>query len=141
MSELPEFSEFGIAAIKLLQGVVYQEDKDVWAILLANESEIEAYFCRIGTNVVIDRSNGLAYLKQFSDDQRVDGYERLPRLITRTPLSYQVRWGVSCCGTRIEDLKTKTLRTKDVSSKPRRSLTAGSLSFHRKKTMSLYARS
>ena len=49
MNELPEFSEFGIAAIKLLQGVVYQEDKDVWAILLANESDIETYFCRIGT--------------------------------------------------------------------------------------------
>ena len=93
MNELPEFSEFGIAAIKLLQGVVYQEDKDVWAILLANESDIETYFCRIGTNVVIDRSNGLAYLKQFGDDQRVDGYERLPRLITRSPLSYQVTLG------------------------------------------------
>ena len=93
MNEFPEFSEFGIAAIKLLQGVVYEEDKDVWAILLANESDVETYFCRIGTNVVIDRSNGLAYLKQFSDDQRVDGYERLPRLVTRSPLSYHVTLG------------------------------------------------
>ncbi len=93
MDELPEFSEFGIAAIKLLQGVLYKEDKDVWAILLANESDIESYFCRIGTSVVVDRSNGLAYLKQFSDDQRVNGYERLPRLVTRTPLSYQMTLG------------------------------------------------
>ena len=41
----------------------------------------------------MDRSNGLAYLKQFSDDQRVNGYERLPRLVTRTPLSYQMTLG------------------------------------------------
>ena len=93
MNELPEFSEFGIAAIKLLQGIVYQEDKEAWAILLASESDIEDYFCRIGTSVVVDRSNGLAYLKQFSDDQRVNGYERLPRLVTRTPLSYQMTLG------------------------------------------------
>ena len=93
MNEIPEFSEFGIAAIKLLQGVVYEEDKDVWAILLANESDVETYFCSIGSIVVIDRSNGLAYLRQFSDDQRVDGYERLPRLVTRSPLSYHVTLG------------------------------------------------
>ena len=93
MNERPEFSEFGIAAIKLLQGVVYEEDKDTWSILLGHETDIDTYFCRIGINVVIDRTNGLAFLKQFDDDQRTGGYERLPRLITRTPLSYQATLG------------------------------------------------
>ena len=93
MNEQPEFSEFGIAVVKLLQGVVYEEEKETWAILQNNESEIEQYFVRIGVNVVIDRPNGLAFIKQFDDNQRSDGYERLPRLMSRVPLSYQMTLG------------------------------------------------
>jgi hypothetical protein len=86
---LPEFREAGIAAVRLLQGVVYEEDEAAWNILLANESELADYFLRIGLALVIDRGDGLAYLRQLGDDERTDGYERLPRLFRRTPLGYE----------------------------------------------------
>lgn len=88
MSELAEFRERGIAAVHLLQGVVYEEDKETWTILLGNESDLCDYFCEIGLTLVIDRAEGIAYLRQFDDDERTAGYERLPRLFKKTPLSY-----------------------------------------------------
>jgi len=87
-SELPEFHELGVPAVKLLQGVLYEDDETTWHILLANESELATYFTRIGLNLVIDRGEGLAYLCQLAEDQRTGGYERLPRLFRRTPLGY-----------------------------------------------------
>lgn len=89
MGELPEFHERGIAAVKLLQGVVYSEDEDAWSILLNNESDLAEYFSEIGLALVIDRSEGIAYLKQLDDDERSEGYERLPRLFRKTPLGYE----------------------------------------------------
>lgn len=88
-SELPEFHELGVPAVRLLQGVLYDDDEVTWHILLANESELTNYFARIGLNLVIDRGEGLAYLCQLAEDQRTGGYERLPRLFRRTPLGYQ----------------------------------------------------
>lgn len=89
MSDVPEFRERGIAAVRLLQGVVYDDDKDTWTILLSNESDLTDYFCEIGLALVIDRADGLAYLRQFDEDERTAGYERLPKLFRRTPLNYE----------------------------------------------------
>ena len=89
MNELPEFRERGIAAIRLLQGGVYEDDKDTWSILLADESDLADYFCQIGLALVIDREEGIAYLKQFDEDERAGGYERLPRLFHKTRLGYE----------------------------------------------------
>ena len=87
--QLPDFEEFGIPAIQLLRGVIYEDDEGTaWDILLANESDLTTYFAKIGLTMVIDRSEGLAYLRQLSDDERTGGYERLPRLFRKTPLSY-----------------------------------------------------
>ncbi len=88
-TELPEFRELGIPAVRLMQGVVYAQDQDVWDILLSYESELTDYFARIGLVVVIDRSEGLAYLRQLGDGERTSGYERLPRLFRRTALGYE----------------------------------------------------
>ena len=35
---LPDFAEMGIPAVRLLQGVLYEDDESTWDILLANES-------------------------------------------------------------------------------------------------------
>jgi hypothetical protein len=87
--ELPDFEEFGIPAVQLLRGVVYEDDEgNAWDILLAHESDLTTYFAKIGLSMVIDRGEGLAYLRQLADDERTGGYERLPRLFRRTPLSY-----------------------------------------------------
>lgn len=90
MSEIPEFRERGIVAVHLLQGVIYEEQEELWSLLLSNESDLSDYFCEIGLSLVIDRTEGIAYLRQFSDDERTGGYERLPRLFRKTPLTYKV---------------------------------------------------
>ena len=89
MIEMPEFRERGIVAIRLLQGVVYEDDEEMWTILLGNESDLSDYFSEIGLTLIIDRSEGIAYLRQFGDDERTGGYERLPRLFRKTPLGYE----------------------------------------------------
>jgi len=89
VSDTPEFHERGIVAVRLLQGVVYADDQQSWAILLSNESDLADYFCQIGLALVIDRAEGLAFLRQFDDDERTAGYERLPRLFRKTPLGYE----------------------------------------------------
>lgn len=86
--ELPEFREMGIAAVRLLQGVVYAEDQTPWEVLLGHERELTDYFARIGMSVVIDRGEELAYLRPFAEGEVLAGYERLPRLFRRTPLGY-----------------------------------------------------
>jgi len=90
MSEVPEFRERGIVAVHLLQGVIYEEQEEIWSLLLSNESDLNDYFCEIGLSLVIDRTEGIAYLRQFSDDERTGGYERLPRLFRKAPLTYKV---------------------------------------------------
>lgn len=87
-ADFPEFKELGIPAVRLLQGALYEEDETAWQVLLSNESDLTTYFARLGLVLVIDRGEGLAYLSQLGDDQRTGGYERLPRLFRRAPLSY-----------------------------------------------------
>jgi hypothetical protein len=89
MTEPMEFRARGIAAVRLLQGVLYAEDEETWAILLSNESDLTDYFCQIGLALVIDRAEGLAYLRQYGDEERTGGYERLPRLFRKTSLGYE----------------------------------------------------
>lgn len=85
---LPEFHEMGIPAVRLMQGVLYADDELAWGVLLSYEVELIDYFARVGLSVVIDHAEGLAYLRQLGDEERMSGYERLPRLFRRTPLGY-----------------------------------------------------
>lgn len=67
-NEYPEFREWSIAAVRLLQGVVEMEDGRAWDLLLSNIPPIEQYFARMGLHLVVDESEGLAYLRQFSEE-------------------------------------------------------------------------
>jgi hypothetical protein len=87
-AELPEFRESSIAAVWLLKGVVYADDSRVWNIVLSNASWLETYFARLGARLVIDESEGMAYLRQMTDEEARDGYDALPKLFRTTRLSY-----------------------------------------------------
>ncbi|MBC7820931.1 MAG: hypothetical protein IAG10_28945, partial [Planctomycetaceae bacterium] len=52
---LPEFKEWSIAAVRLLQGVVYSDDGPVWNLLLTNQSRIEEYLGRLGVILIVDQ--------------------------------------------------------------------------------------
>lgn len=72
--------------IHLLKGVVYQEDS-LWNSLLELQSQVRDYVRQLGLELILDESEGYAFLKT-----RPSGPEEseLPRLVARRPLSYPV---------------------------------------------------
>jgi hypothetical protein len=86
--DLPEFRDWSIAAVRLLQGVVYADDGRTWEIVLASQAPLAGYFARLGLLLVVDEPEGLAYLRQLTDDELPDDYTSLPRLFRRTRLGY-----------------------------------------------------
>ncbi len=68
--------------------MVYAEDEKTWTILLGSRSPLEQYLARIGLSLVVDESEGYAYVRQWDEDERPEGYEDMPRLIRRTILGY-----------------------------------------------------
>jgi hypothetical protein len=87
-TELPEFRDWSIAAVRLLQGVVYADDERTWSLLLSSQPQLVAHFARLGLLLVIDEPEGMAYLRQLTDDELPDGYDSLPKLFRRTRLGY-----------------------------------------------------
>lgn len=87
-TDLPEFREWSVPAVRLLRGVVDSDDARVWSLLLSNVSQLERYFARIGLHLAVNESEGLAYLRQLTDDELPAGYDSLPKLFRSTRLSY-----------------------------------------------------
>lgn len=79
-----------LAAIRLLQGVVYSSDATAWQQVLTYRSDLQDYFARIGLILVVSEDDGLAYLRQRSDEERDTDDDDLPRLFRRTPLSFDL---------------------------------------------------
>lgn len=86
--EFPEFRDWSIPAVRLLRGAVDAEDARVWNLLLSNVSHLESYFARLGLRLVVDESEGFAYLRQLTEEEMPEGYEALPKLFRATRLSY-----------------------------------------------------
>jgi hypothetical protein len=88
MSELPEYRPWSLAAVRLLQGVIYLEDTRTWDAVLSHRSQLEEYFGRLGLTLVVDDSEGFAFLRQLEPEELPAEYEALPKLFRRTSLSY-----------------------------------------------------
>ncbi|CAG0989740.1 MAG: DUF4194 domain-containing protein [Candidatus Methanoperedens sp.] len=86
--ETDKILKYAPAVIKLLQGAVYYDDKDIWENLLSNSTSIEEYFEKIGIRVIINESDGYAFIEQkrFEEENNIN----LPRLTRKIPLSYDV---------------------------------------------------
>lgn len=83
-------NEHAVAAaiIRLMQGVVYREsDEDTWITLERLGGGVRDHFATIGIDVVIDDTEGYAYLRSRPVE---DGDEELPRLVRRRALTYNV---------------------------------------------------
>ncbi|NJM93873.1 MAG: DUF4194 domain-containing protein [Cytophagales bacterium] len=77
---------FAKSAVKLLQGPVFEDQQDVWNEVLQYQVELTQYFERIALEVVIDKRDGYAYLKQFELDESGSTIG----LIRRMPLTYDL---------------------------------------------------
>lgn len=80
----PEERAVATSAIRLMQGVVYQES-DAWGDLLRHRGAVRDHFAVIGLDVVIDADEGYAYLRTTEPD---DGEDPLPRVLRRRALTY-----------------------------------------------------
>jgi Domain of unknown function (DUF4194) len=87
-TELPEFREWSMGAVRLLQGVVYADDGPVWPIVCSHRSRLDEYFARIGLALIVDEAEGFAFLRQLEEDESGPGYDALPKLFRKSRLSY-----------------------------------------------------
>ncbi|GAB5403429.1 MAG: hypothetical protein Aurels2KO_16600 [Aureliella sp.] len=87
---LPPPAEWSAAAVRLLQGVIYNDDShSVWETLLRNVSPLTDYFAKLGLQLIVDETSAMAYLRQPDDDVPAE-YQSVPRLFRRSQLSYDV---------------------------------------------------
>lgn len=78
---------FAAAIIKLLQGPVYVDDKNIWRELTQWPSAIQEYFAKIGMELVINEQDGFARVLQPETEEHDDN--PLPRLMKKQTLNYE----------------------------------------------------
>ncbi|MDR2985290.1 MAG: DUF4194 domain-containing protein [Nocardiopsaceae bacterium] len=81
--------DLSVAVTQLMKGVVYRDTHDrAWRSLLELQPRARDYVEVVGLQVVIDESEGYAFLRQRPVDP--DETEPLPRLVPRRALSFPV---------------------------------------------------
>lgn len=82
---------FAPVIIHLLKGVLYEDNSEVWNLLLNYETEVKKHFEGIGVHAYVDTAEGFAFLKQQEmDPEENDDNIPLPTLIEKRPLSYPI---------------------------------------------------
>ncbi|MGI9303127.1 MAG: DUF4194 domain-containing protein [Gammaproteobacteria bacterium] len=88
MQDAPPFDESKIAAVRLLQGPVYIDERVPWDLILTHCSKLSGFFTGLGLMLVISEADGFAFIRQFEEDEMPEGYERLPTLMRRARLGF-----------------------------------------------------
>jgi len=78
---------FAAVIIKLLQGPIYADDKNIWRELMGWQSAIQEYFGKVGMELVINEQDGFARILQPEADENDDN--PLPRLMKKQTLNYE----------------------------------------------------
>lgn len=87
-ARMTDENRYGQLLVVLFQGVLYREgDSILWQPLLELQARVRDYCSAIGLELILDESEGYAYLRQRP---AAEGESELPRLIQRRPLSYPV---------------------------------------------------
>jgi hypothetical protein len=71
--------------VKLLNGVVYDENEKLWNDLLLYQMDITQFFEKIAIELIVDKKDGYAYLKQIEIDEEGNTIG----LVRRIPLKYE----------------------------------------------------
>jgi Domain of unknown function (DUF4194) len=84
----PEEHAAAAAIIQLMRGVVYREnDETTWTTLDRAAPAVRDHFAAVGVDVIIDDTEGFAYLQTRPE---AEGEEPLPRLVNRRTLTYNL---------------------------------------------------
>ncbi len=82
--------DLSLVVTSLMKGVVYRDTHEkVWRHLVPLQSQVRDYVATIGLTVVVDESEGYAFLRSRPDDENSDA-QGIPRLIARRSLSFHV---------------------------------------------------
>ncbi len=83
--------ELSTLMIHLLKGVLYrEEDERLWGSLFRLAAPVREQAAVLLLDLVVDESEGYAFLKSRPDPDDAEGVARPPRLVPRRPLSYPV---------------------------------------------------
>ena len=78
-------------AITLLKGVLYrEEDERLWNALLGLQARLRDFVSVLALDLVLDESEGYAFLRSRPEAMGDEADARLPRLVARRPLSFPV---------------------------------------------------
>jgi hypothetical protein len=83
--------DLSVLTISLLKGAIYREgDERLWGSLLKLQARVRDFVAVLGLELVVDESEGYAFLKSRAEPADDDTEPRLPRLVARRPLSFPV---------------------------------------------------
>lgn len=84
-------ADLSVLLIQLLKGVMYRgDDERQWAALLNLQARVRDYLMVLNLELVLDEAEGYAFVKTRPEPADDDSSARLPRLVTRRPLSFPV---------------------------------------------------
>jgi hypothetical protein len=87
MTQSTTTTPYSPAVIRLLQGIVYEEDRELWDLIITYQADIKQYLQVLGLDVFIDEYEGYAFVKQKEFEKEEEG---LPVLVKKIQLSYPV---------------------------------------------------
>ena len=85
MERTPTHEPYAHVIVKLLQDTLYDENEKVWNDLLQYQIPITQYFDKIAIDLIVEKEDGYAYLKQIEIDEE----NNTIGLVRRTPLKYE----------------------------------------------------
>ena len=85
-----DVKDWAVVCIKLSQGSIIKrsEHDKLWNLLLRDRLHIDNYFSTIGVTLLVEESDGYAFLRQKNENIDED-FEQLPKLIRRRSLSVE----------------------------------------------------
>jgi len=84
-------SDLSALAVTLLKGVMYREaDERLWSALIDLQARVRDYVAVLGLDLVLDEAEGYAFLRSRPEPGDDEAAPKLPRLVTRRPLSFPV---------------------------------------------------
>jgi hypothetical protein len=72
--------------VKLLQGAAYDDNAKVWNDLLQYQFEVSQYFEKIAVELIVEKQDGYAYIKQVPIDEE----DNTIGLVRRMPMKYEL---------------------------------------------------
>ena len=91
---------------RLLRGPIYYDQTAHWTQLLQYAEDIKKYLGKIGVVVIINETDGYAYLTQ---QQAEEEEQKLPALLRRRPLSWEVTLLCVLLREKLDDFDMKDL--------------------------------